>query len=56
MVTVTFTLVFRHRELTDPQGPLCADWEGGHLDLRGRLPWEACLHDSCWAIVTGGRT
>ena len=49
---MTMTVVFRHRELTDTQGPLCRLLTEPDL---GRPPWEGCLHDSCWAILTGGR-
>jgi hypothetical protein len=48
---MTFTIVLRHRVLTDPQGPLCANWE---QNLAG-MPWDGCCHESCWAIVTGGK-
>jgi hypothetical protein len=48
---MTFTIMPRRRPVTDPQGPLCQDWE---QNLAG-MPWDGCLHDSCWVIVTGGK-
>lgn len=48
---MTFTIVFRLRARTEMIGPLCRDWE---MDPR-KMPWEACMHDSCWKIATGAR-
>lgn len=49
---MTMTIAWRRVRHDDPQGPLCAAWD---QNLAGQW-WDGCAHDSCWAILTGGKT
>ena len=48
---MTFTIAWRRCRTDDPLGPLCRDWQPDP----DSMPWDGCGHDSCWAVVTGGR-